>query len=330
MSSDVVLRVTDLTVEFPSAPRPVRAADGVGFEVRASEILGIVGESGSGKSVTLRSLIGLVPGTGAVVAGSAVLDGTDLLALDGKSWAQHRGSSVSMVFQDAMSSLNPVMSIGQQLCEVLRIKGGLGAKDAFETGVGLLERVGISAARQRMANFPHELSGGMRQRVMIALAIAGDPKVLLADEPTTALDVTIQDQILALLADLQDSLGMSMILVSHDLDVIGQACDHVCVMYAGRVLEYGTAEEVLRTPRHPYTAALLASVPRVRTGEAAQRRLATIGGQPPELDQLPPGCPFAPRCPHVAPQCAQAPMTLDRPSPAHGTACIRWGDSADD
>jgi oligopeptide/dipeptide ABC transporter ATP-binding protein len=320
-AEQLALRVDDLSVLFPAGKRVVQAVDRVSFGVRPGETLGLVGESGCGKSATLRAVMGLIAPPAEIVSGVAELHGRDLIAMGDAERRVVRGRSISMVFQDAGASLNPVFSVGEQLAELARLKLGLGRRQARAQALELLARVGIPAAAERLESYPHQLSGGMRQRVMIAMAIACSPQVLLADEPTTALDVTIQDQILRLLADLQAELGMAMVLVSHDLGVVAEVCDTIAVMYAGRIVEHGAVEEVLGTPRHPYTRALLAAEPTVET--VARSRLMAIDGQPPDLTAIPPGCSFAPRCLLRIEACAQAPMTLDREPPEHGSACIR-------
>jgi ABC-type dipeptide/oligopeptide/nickel transport system ATPase component len=261
---DALLRVRDLTVAFPPYEGVARAVDGVSFDVHDGETLGILGESGCGKSVTLKAMLGLVPAPGRVLRGAAVWRGTaDLLRMSNRDLRRIRGRQIAMVFQDPSESLDPIFSIGDQLREVLQQREGCSRASARVQAVGLLERVHIPAAARRLGDYSHQLSGGIRQRVTLALAIAGSPALLLADEPTTALDVTIQDQILSLLAELQQELGMAIVLVSHDLDVISQCADRVLVMRAGRIVEAGTVSEVLDAPRHPYTAELLAAVPRM-------------------------------------------------------------------
>jgi len=322
VSTPPLLEVSNLRVGFPSEGGLIMAADDVSFTLRPGRTLGLVGESGSGKSVTLRTLIDMAPEPAQVMGGRVRLDGEDVLGLPSRRLERLRGSRISMIFQDPGASLDPVLSVGTQLTEVLRVKRGIGRREARLGAVALLDRVGIPAPAQRVRDYPHQLSGGMRQRVMIALAMATSPDVLLADEPTTALDVTVQDQILALLADLQAETGMAMILVSHDLSLIGQHCHEVAVMYAGRIVEFGDVDDVLDSPRHPYTAGLLAAMPDVH-GHRGEP-LLTIGGQPPDLGDLPPGCSFAPRCRHAVADCEGAPMSLDRRD--HGSACIRAED----
>jgi peptide/nickel transport system ATP-binding protein len=315
-----LLEVSDLTIGFPVHRGYALAADRVEFRVNAGETLGIVGESGSGKSVSLRALLGVVPAPGKVLGGTAIWKSADdLLALPQRELREFRGKQIAMVFQDPSESLNPVYTVGDQLEEVLTKRGGRTRGDARRRAVQLLARVGIPAPQRRVRDYPHQLSGGMRQRVMIALAIACDPILLLADEPTTALDVTIQDQILSLLADLQAEYGMTLILVSHDFGVIGQACDRVAVMYAGRVIETGTVQQVLEMPRHPYTAGLLAAVPPT---PGKERRVARgIPGQPPTITDLPEGCTFRPRCPFARPECRGISMDLDAAPDHHRSAC---------
>ena len=296
------LAVEGLRVEFPSQDGRVRAASNVRFSVPHGGTLGIVGESGCGKSVTLRALCGLVPAPGRVVAGEVRVDGVSYSSA--AELASLRGEKLSMIFQDPATSLNPVHSIGTQMSEVLRVKLGYSRKAARAEAIELLGHVGIPDPAQRMSSYPHELSGGMRQRVMIAMAIACRPMVLLADEPTTALDVTTQEQILKLLLRLQDESGMAIVLVTHDLGVIEEVCDEVVVMYAGYVMERGSVQELARAPRHPYTRGLMAAMPQID----ARSLPAVIVGQPPDLATLEPGCPFAPRCPQARSECAAVDM----------------------
>ena len=255
-----------------------------------------------------------------MIDGEVLWDGRDLLGLSKHELRQIRGREISMIFQDPMSCLNPVFTIGEQIAETLRVKLGLGGREAKARAAELLDHVGIPAARSRLGSYPHELSGGMRQRVMIAIAVACKPRLLLADEPTTALDVTIQDQILALLAELQDELGMSMILVSHDLGVVAQNCDSVAVMYAGYVVEDAPAGDLFRAPRHPYTVALLEALPSIRR-VGVRGRLPQISGQMPDLARLPDGCPFQPRCPSSRPDCSGVTMEPIEVAAGHLSAC---------
>ena len=315
-----LLEVRNLHTAFVTPHGPILAAAGVSFSMAERETKGLVGESGSGKSITLLSLLGLIPEPGCIIDGEVLWEGRDLLQLSRNELRAIRGREIAMIFQDPMSSLNPVYTIGEQIAETLRVKLGMKGRAARERAAELLDHVGIPAARSRLGSYPHELSGGMRQRVMIAIAIACRPRLLLADEPTTALDVTIQDQILALLAELQDEFGMAMILVSHDLGVVAQNCDSVAVMYAGYVVEDGPAADLFTTPRHPYTIALLEALPTIR--RAGRRgRLPQISGQMPDLAHLPPGCPFGPRCALVRSECAAVTMERLQVGPSHLSAC---------
>ena len=297
-----VLAVEGLRTAFG----PVRAVDGVSFSVRRGETLCIVGESGSGKSATALSIMGLIPrAAGKVVDGTVRLAGRgDLRRLDETSMAEVRGRDIGMVFQEPMSALNPVFRIGSQIGEPLRVHRGLSRREAHERAVELLAMVGVPSPAQRALDYPHQLSGGMRQRAVIAMAIACEPALILADEPTTALDVTIQAQILALFEDLQDRLGVAMVFITHDLRVVAEIADQVCVMYAGVVVEQGAARDVLRNPLHPYTQGLLGCVPRAGAG-GTSRRLNAIPGTVPSLAALPQGCRFRSRCPHAVARCAE-------------------------
>ncbi|MGA8355219.1 MAG: ABC transporter ATP-binding protein [Solirubrobacteraceae bacterium] len=301
-SGKLALAVDGLRVEFPGEHGVVHAANNVCLSVMQGQTLGVVGESGCGKSVTLRALCGLVPEPGRMVAGTVEVEGVQYRSAP--ELASLRGEKLSMIFQDPASSLNPVHTIGSQVSEVLRVKLGHSRRAAMAEAVELLDRVGIPEPSRRMASYPHELSGGMRQRVMIAMAIACRPRVLLADEPTTALDVTTQEQILRLLLRLQDESGMAIILVTHDLGVIEEVCDEVAVMYAGYVVERGSVQEIAGSPRHPYTRGLIAAMPQID----ARTLPAVIAGQPPDLGTLPAGCPFAPRCPRAKEECAMVEM----------------------
>ncbi len=315
-----LLDVDSLSVAFPTPRGVIYPARRVTFRVGTHETLGLVGESGSGKSVTLRAILGLISPPGRIVGGRVMLDDVDLVTATSRQLQAIRGAQVAMIFQDPTTSLNPVLSVGDQLSETLRRKAGLDKQAARERAEALLDRVGIRPAKARLRSYPHQLSGGMAQRVMIALAIAGNPKLLLADEPTTALDVSVQDQVLALLEELRLETGMAMVIVSHDLGVIARSCDRVAVMYAGSLLERGTVDEVLRSPRHPYTRMLLATIPSLRPNEG-RSQLASIGGQLPDLVGLRGGCPFAERCSLVRPECADIPVVLDAPDDSHGSAC---------
>jgi peptide/nickel transport system ATP-binding protein len=315
------LEIDHLCIAFPARRRSLLAAYDVTLRVRQGRTLGLVGESGSGKSVTLRAILGLVPYPGEVLAGGMKFNGEEFALSRSASLRKLRGTEIGMVFQDPMSSLNPVVSIGDSLVEVLRARLGASKKAARDEAVELLARVGIPSAAQRIRDYPHQLSGGMRQRVMIALALAARPSLLLADEPTTALDVTIQEQVLDLLMELQGESGMAMVIVSHDFGVISSCCDDIAVMYGGRVVESGTRDAVLTSPRHPYTRALMAAVPRVPSAGEKVVEVQAIPGQPPEVHSLETGCIFAPRCGQARPECASVEMLLDAMSPEHGSAC---------
>jgi oligopeptide/dipeptide ABC transporter ATP-binding protein len=315
-----LLEVRDLVAAFPGRGGLVLAANHVSFDISHGETLGLVGESGSGKSVTCRSILKMVPSPGTILGGSIVFESTDLLTLPTRSLRDIRGRDIGMIFQDPMTSLNPVLTVGDQLREPLRIHRRLGRREAEAEALNLLERVGISDARHRLRVYPHELSGGMRQRVMIAIAISCRPRLLIADEPTTALDVTIQDQILALLLELQKEEQMAILLVSHDLGVVAETCDRVAVMYAGYIVEAAAAQPLLETPLHPYTRGLLRALPTLG-GDRRGDRLVPIAGQPPDLGRLPEGCPFAPRCTLVREDCTAVPMRLIEVQPGRRTAC---------
>jgi oligopeptide/dipeptide ABC transporter ATP-binding protein len=297
-----VLEVRDLHTEFALEDRKVRAVDGVSFQIGRGEMLGIVGESGSGKSATSLSIMRLLPPRGRITGGSVKLNGTELLTLPEDSLRSLRGARMAMIFQDPMTCLNPYMRVGEQLSEGVVLHLGTSVADAERRARDLLDRVRIADAAARMRSYPHELSGGMRQRVMIAMALLCDPELLIADEPTTALDVTIQAQILELLLELRRERGLSILLVTHDLGIVSATCDRVLVMYAGRVVESASASALFRRPLHPYTRALLNSLPRLdsRAGE----RLDSIPGLPPRLDRGPfTQCTFAPRCRYVHDAC---------------------------
>jgi oligopeptide/dipeptide ABC transporter ATP-binding protein len=321
-----LLSVRGLTIGFPALGGILLAADRIDFDVRSGRTVGLVGESGCGKSVTLRSLLGLVPFPGEVLAGEVRWCGEDIRGASKKRLAALRGTEISMIFQDPAACLNPVFTVGDQIIETLRKRGGLGKREARQRAVELFDRVGLPSPERRLAAYPHELSGGMRQRVMIAIAISARPKLLLADEPTTALDVTTQEQILALLVELQREYGMAIVLVTHDLGVIAETCDEVIVMYAGRMLEAGFDRAVMQSPRHPYTRGLIEAMPSLEVSEEAPP--APIPGQPPNLAALPDGCPFQARCSFVRPECKEIPVALDAPLAQHGSACPFVGAAA--
>ncbi|MEW5847353.1 MAG: ABC transporter ATP-binding protein [Myxococcota bacterium] len=315
-----MLEVHDLTVEFNTGTRCIRAVDGVGFSVPRGRSVAMVGESGCGKSVTALSIMGLLPRPAAnVVRGSIRHDGRDLLSSTEAELRQLRGRRISMVFQEPMTSLNPVFRVGDQVAEAIRAHERVSRREAAERAVTMLTQVGISDAGTRARLHPHQLSGGMRQRVMIAMALCCGPELLIADEPTTALDVTVQAQILELLREMQTRLGMGVLLITHDLGVVAEAAEDVLVMYAGVVVERGAVSAVLRAPRHPYTRGLLDSVPARHVEGTA--RLRTIPGNVPDLSQLPTGCRFRDRCDRAQPHCEQEPPALEEHAPGHLVRC---------
>ncbi|MGY1778851.1 ABC transporter ATP-binding protein [Geodermatophilus sp. SYSU D01036] len=291
-----LLEVDDLHVEFRTRGGTVHAVNGVSYSLAAGETLAILGESGSGKSVSAQAIMGILETPPAVITGGGIwFQGKNMLEMSAEDQRKIRGPGISMIFQDALSSLNPVYSVGFQIGEMFRAHRGMSRKEARKRAVELMDRVRIPAAARRVDDYPHQFSGGMRQRVMIAMAIALDPRILIADEPTTALDVTVQAQVMDLLKDLQDETGMGLILITHDLGVVNEVADNVAVMYAGEIVERGTVDDVFTRPSHPYTEGLMGSVPQV---EAKGGRLQPIAGQPPNLARIPSGCPFHPRCPH--------------------------------
>ena len=317
-ASSPLLEVRGLVASIPGQHGPTRLVDGVDLEVGEAEILGLVGESGSGKSVTLRSLVRLTrPPIG--LEGRVAWRGRDLLALPEAALRSLRGREIGMIFQEPMAALNPVLTVGRQIDESLRAHTDLGRRARRNRAVELLDLVGIPAPAHRLDDHPHAFSGGMRQRAMLAIALAAAPRLLLADEPTTALDVTIQDQILRLLLRLRDELGMSVILVTHDLGVVAQTCDRVAVMYAGRIVESGPVTAVLTEPRHAYTLGLMSSVP---GAESRGGRLQPIPGAPPAVHDRPPGCPFNPRCAFVEAGCRSGRPAMRQVGPEHDSACL--------
>ncbi|WP_026988587.1 ABC transporter ATP-binding protein [Fodinicurvata fenggangensis] len=302
--SEPILQVDRLQTHFETHSRPVKAVDGVNFTVRAGEILGLVGESGSGKSVTGFSIMGLVDHPGRVVGGSIRFDGQELVGLAGEQLRRYRGRRISMIFQDPMMTLNPVLRIDTQMVETLQAHQDISREAALERCRESLKMVGISAPEARLRNYPHQLSGGMRQRVAIAIALLNDPELIIADEPTTALDVTIQSQILAEVQRLVEQKGVAMILITHDLSVVAGLADRIAVMYAGRIVEQGPSDEIISAPRHPYTSGLIASVP---SRNQRHQRLRQIPGMTPSMTHLPEGCPFHPRCPKAQDLCRSEP-----------------------
>ena len=325
-----VLDVKGLQTVFFTNSGLFRAVDDVSFRVRRGETLAIVGESGCGKSVTALSVMRLVPDPpGRIVGGSITLEGQDLLALDESEMRKIRGDRISMIFQEPMTSLNPVMRIGDQIAEAVRLHRPTTAKEAWQQAVQMLRLVRIPEPERRASEYPHQLSGGMRQRAMIAMALACRPALLIADEPTTALDVTIQAQILALMLDLQKELGMGLILITHDLGVVAQTAQRVIVMYAGKKVEEADVETLFANPRHPYTRGLMASIPAVPTsGANAEVRLVEIPGMVPSLTRLPKGCAFAPRCSMAVTRCHEEYPPLEDWGAGHLAACWRAAELA--
>ncbi|MEG1605298.1 MAG: ABC transporter ATP-binding protein [Clostridia bacterium] len=296
-----ILSVRGLRTDFHTQGKRVQAVRGVDLTVGAGEILGVVGESGSGKSVTMKSIIQMLPGTAQMRADAIDFGGRTLLGLPEAALCKIRGKEISMIFQDPMTSLNPLKTVGHHLIEVLRRHTSLSKAEASSMAVEMLKQVGVPSPEARMKQYPHEFSGGMRQRVLIAMALSCEPRLLIADEPTTALDVTIQAQILDLIRDLQSQKGMAVVMITHNLGIVASLCHRICVMYGGLILEEGTVDDIFYRAKHPYTQALLRSVPAIDSDEAD--RLIAIEGQAPSLIDPPPGCPFAPRCPRACPAC---------------------------
>ena len=317
-----VLRIEDLTVRFTRRDTDVAAVNGVNFSLAAGETLTILGESGSGKSVSLKALMGLLPGY-ANISGRVWLNGRDMLALPPAELAKIRGGAISMIFQEPMAALDPVYTIGEQIAETIVQHDGCSKATAWQRALGLLEQVKIPSAARRLKNYPHEMSGGMRQRAMIALALACSPSVLLADEPTTALDVTVQIQILLLLRQLQQELGMAIVFVTHDVGAAAEISDRIAVMYAGRFVETGTTRQVMKHPMHPYTKGLLSSTVH---GGMRGHRLETIPGSPPNLAHLPAGCAFAPRCRYVIDACRRGEVPVVTSDDGAMARCQRVDD----
>ncbi len=314
-----LLEVSDLHVEFHTHHGAVHAVNGVSYELRRGETLGTLGESGSGKSVGVQAVMGLVQSPPGYVSGQYVrYRGVDLLTAPKSTLQNIRGQGISMVFQDALTSLNPGLSVGFQIGEMYRIRRQVSRKQARQKAIELMDRVHIPSARQRVGDYPHQFSGGMRQRVMIAIALALDPEILIADEPTTALDVTVQRQIMKLLSELQADTGMALLLITHDLSVIAEEADRVMVMYAGRIVETGSVEEIFAKPAHPYTIGLMKSIPHI---DQKKGRLEPITGSPPVLTHIPTGCAFHPRCSWKQDICMEVIPTLSAVSPGRGSAC---------
>jgi peptide/nickel transport system ATP-binding protein len=321
-SAEPFVRIENLTVQFTGGRRPVQAVGGVDLAVGRGEVLALIGESGSGKSVTLRALLRLHPPQRSRLSGHLWVGGRDVLAMDKRALADYRGKVCSMVFQEPLLALDPVYSVGDQIVEAIRRHEAVSAAEARQRALALFERVRIPSPERRLAAYPHELSGGMRQRAMIALALACRPQLLLADEPTTALDATVQIQVLLLLRELQRELGLSVIFVTHDIGAAVEVADRVAVMYAGRIVEEGPVRTLIRAPRHPYTQALLQG--RASGAHPRGEPLKTIGGAPPDLSNLPAGCAFADRCPLAEPRCRQGDaIPVVSLAPGHRVRCLR-------
>ena len=312
-----LLEVKDLRVSFFTPAGEVKAVGGISFQLERGKVLGIVGESGSGKSVTAYSIMQILEKTGKILSGSIRFNGQELIGAGKKTMQQIRGNRISIIFQDPMTSLNPTITVGDQLMEGILLHTGRSREQAKARAVEMLRLVGVNEPEKRMEQYPHQLSGGMRQRVMIAMALSCEPDILIADEPTTALDVTIQAQILELMQRLQKELGMAILLITHDLGVVAQMCDEVIVMYAGAICEQGTVEEIFYNPRHSYTKGLLRSLP----DPDSRKRLEPIAGTPIDLTNVPPGCPFAPRCPDAMKICLKERCRRLEINPRHYAAC---------
>ncbi|HLM97206.1 MAG TPA: ABC transporter ATP-binding protein [Acidimicrobiales bacterium] len=324
--AEPLLSVRNLKTYFYTDEGVVKAVDGMTYELNKGETLGIVGESGSGKSVHALSVMRLIATPpGKIVDGQIMFEGRDLLKLSDEEMRKIRGNRIAMIFQEPMTSLNPVLTIGEQIAEAVILHQRLDKKAAWERAIEMLERVKMPAARQRVKDYPHQFSGGMRQRVMIAMALSCNPSVLLADEPTTALDVTIQAQILELMRELQREFGTAIVMITHNLGVVAELCDNVVVMYAGRPIEETDIKRTFADPRHPYTWGLLHSVPKMYE---RSERLIPIEGQPPSLVDLPPGCAFTPRCPFAMEVCAQADPPIVEVEPGHSARCYLYTDKA--
>ena len=317
--SEKLLEIKDEKLSFFTPAGEVKALNGVSFSMNEGEVLGIVGESGSGKSVTAYSIMGLTAYPGKLIGGTIYFNGHQIEKMSEKEMRKIRGNEVSIIFQDPMTSLNPVYTIGNQITEVIRLHTGKSKKEAYDRAKELLELVGINEPTKRLKQYPHELSGGMRQRVMIAIALACEPKLLIADEPTTALDVTIQAQILELMQELRQKLGMSIIMITHDLGVVASMCERIAVMYAGHIVEYGTADEIFYEPKHEYTKGLISSIPKLSAQEI--ERLVPIEGQPVDLLNPPAGCPFAPRCANCMKICLREMPPKTELSDTHYSHC---------
>ncbi len=319
--SPAVIALRDLQVSFGGGGKTVRAVNGVSLTVGAGETVALIGESGSGKSVTLRAIMRLHAERSTRIAGALEVDGRDVLAMSPRALAELRGGTVAMIFQEPLLALDPVYTVGDQIVEAIRRHKKVSKAQARAAALALFEKVRIPSPARRLDAYPHEMSGGMRQRAMIALALSCEPRVLLADEPTTALDATVQIQILLLLRELQQELGLAIVFVTHDIGAAAEVADRIAVMYAGRIIEQGPAQQVLASPRHPYTLALLKS--RAHGAMQKGQRLETIGGAPPDLSQLPPGCAFADRCAYALPACRQTQPPEETVGAGHTARCIR-------
>jgi peptide/nickel transport system ATP-binding protein len=325
VAEDTLVEVRDLEVRFVSREATVQAVNGVSFDVKRGQVLCVIGESGSGKSVMMRSLMRINPKRRTVTMGSVRVGGYDILSLSERKMTDVRGSTISMVFQEPMTALDPLYTVGDQITETVRRHEGLSPRAAAARALELLELVRVPSPERRLRAYPHELSGGLRQRVMIAIALSCRPALLLADEPTTALDATVQIQVLVLLRKLQEEFGMAMIFVTHDLGVAAQIADKVAVMYAGRIIEYGGVREVLRSPKHPYTLGMLASTVH---GQPRNRPIEAIPGSPPDLRALPSGCSFAPRCRLAVAQCAAMVPPPVSDAAGHMVSCIATSEAS--
>ena len=319
MSKEILLELKDVRTSFFTHHGEVQAVRGSSFKLRKGDVLGIVGESGSGKSVTSLSIMGLIDEPGKIKTGEIIFDGKNLAKMSQRELSDIRGNEIAMIFQDPMTSLNPVYTIRNQMIEVIRRHQKVSVKEAHNQAVEMLRLVGIPEPEKRIYNYPHEFSGGMRQRVMIATALSCNPRLLIADEPTTALDVTIQAQILELMNDLKEKIDASIILITHDLGVIAEVCDHIVVMYGGTIMEKGTEQDIFYNPQNPYTVGLHKSVPKISEGD--EERLVPIEGTPPDLMHPPEGCAFSPRCPHTMDICLKKQPPTFKLSETHSSAC---------
>lgn len=313
------LNVNDLVVEYSSGGQIVQAVNGVSFKLNKGETLGLVGETGAGKTTIAKAILQILPDPPAKIRGGEILlEGEDVIKMPEKKLLTIRGKKISMIFQDPMTALNPIMSVGSQITEVILLHNKISQKEAVERTCEMLEMVGIP--RQRYVEYPHQFSGGMKQRVVIAMALACEPELLLADEPTTALDVTIQAQVLEMISELQKKYATTMILITHDLGVVAETCDKVAIVYAGYIMESGTKEDLFLNPTHPYTHGLFGSIPKL---DDDSKRLKPINGLPPDPTRLPDGCPFAPRCPHATDACRSGKMPNVEITPGHFVRCIQ-------